>query len=120
MTSRESSVVTETPVSGVVVVRVLGEQDGEGDGLPVLRDILMHSARNAEVERTVLDLSGTEFVDSAFLHLLINVRPAYEQARTKLVIAGPLPVQVRRLFEVTGTMDAFTHADSADDAVRGV
>ncbi|MEV7401812.1 STAS domain-containing protein [Streptomyces sp. NPDC091267] len=118
MMSHESSVVAET-IAGALLVRVRGVQDGDSEDLPLLREILKRAAQSDEADRTVLDLSATGFVDSTFLHVLLNVRPAYEKAGKTLVLAGPLPTQVRRLFEVTGTMGAFTHAETVDAAVQG-
>ncbi|MFJ4970203.1 STAS domain-containing protein [Streptomyces sp. NPDC088755] len=104
-------------VDGAVVVRVRGQQDGDSEGLPVLKEILEEAAGGTDAKHTVLDLSATGFVDSSFLHLLLNARHDYARTGKALVIAGPLPVGVRRLFEVTGTAGAFTHADTVDEAL---
>ncbi|MFJ3582240.1 STAS domain-containing protein [Streptomyces sp. NPDC090127] len=54
--------------------------------------------------RTVIDVADVEFGDSSFLHALVR---AHFQERT-LLIAGPLPSELRRLFQVTGSLRMFT------------
>ncbi|MFF5973358.1 STAS domain-containing protein [Streptomyces sp. NPDC012769] len=60
-------------------------------------------AQDAGAERILLDLSRVTFGDSSFLHELLKAH--YGPGR--LVLVGPLTNQVRRLFELTGTLRLF-------------
>lgn len=53
--------------------------------------------------RTIIDVSEVAFGDSAFLHALIR---AHFQPPI-LIIAGSLPSELRRLFQLTGTLRMF-------------
>ncbi|WEH38461.1 STAS domain-containing protein [Streptomyces sp. NBC_01218] len=99
---------------GFALVRVRGEAD-EKNGAPELTEAL-GAALDEGTERTVVDLSETDFADSAVLHTLLDARARYEDAGVKLVLAGPFRAAVRRLFEVTGTVDAFVMAATVEEA----
>lgn len=103
--------------SGVAVslVRVRGDADGDS-GAPELAEALGAASRKG-APRTVVDLSATGFADSAVLHVLLQARLEHERAGVTLVLAGPLSVTVRRLFDVTGTAGVFEIADSVEAAV---
>ncbi|MFC1418131.1 hypothetical protein [Streptacidiphilus cavernicola] len=51
------------------------------------------------------DLSGVEFADCSLLNTLLLAR-----SRRHLVLAGPLPHEVRRLFDLTSTAAVFGFA----------
>ncbi|MET9949922.1 STAS domain-containing protein [Streptomyces sp. NPDC006339] len=74
----------------------------DGDTVRALREALA-DARDAGAERILLDLSRVTFGDSSFLHELLKAH--YGPGR--LVLVGPLGSQVRRLFELTGTLRLF-------------
>ncbi|WP_327179307.1 STAS domain-containing protein [Streptomyces sp. NBC_01335] len=99
---------------GFALVRVRGDAD-ENSGAPELAEALGAALRMGK-ERTVVDLSETEFADSAVLHTLLDARARHERAGVGLVLAGPFRTAVRRLFEVTGTAGAFTMATSVEEA----
>lgn len=99
---------------GFTLVRVRGEAD-ENSGAPELAEALGAALREGK-ERTVVDLSETEFADSAVLHTLLDARERHEDAGVELVLAGPFRTPVRRLFDVTGTAAAFAMAASVEEA----
>ncbi|MEU6125913.1 STAS domain-containing protein [Streptomyces sp. NPDC047123] len=107
--------VLTTVSDGVVLIRVRGAVD-DWAGPAELVDALTAAADGGE-QRTVVDLSGVDFADSAALHALLHGRRKHEKAGIPLVVAGPLSVNVHRLFEVTGTLDAFRFADDVGTAL---
>ncbi|MER7521224.1 STAS domain-containing protein [Streptomyces sp. NPDC126499] len=93
---RESS-----PAPGTVVLAASGEFDVETVGC------LHHALAEARLEgsrEVVLDVSRVGFGDSSFLHELVSAHFAGH----RLVLAGPLPRQLRQLFALTGTLGLFT------------
>ncbi|GGZ70902.1 STAS domain-containing protein [Streptomyces subrutilus] len=109
----DEPVVTTTTHDDVTVIRLRGNIDE--DSTPVLAGFLTEAATGGP-PRTVVDLSRTRFADSSVLHVLLDAQQAHAAAGTALVLAGPLQVAVRRLFEVTGTASAFRMADSLETA----
>ncbi|MEV6551043.1 STAS domain-containing protein [Streptomyces sp. NPDC051597] len=79
------------------LVQVTGEVDIET--APALEYALLC----AREQRIVVDLSGCGFGDCALLTVLLRAR-----RRGELVLAGPLPAQLQRLFDLTGATTAFT------------
>jgi anti-sigma B factor antagonist len=59
-----------------------------------------------EVPRLVLDVSETTFVDSSVLRELLAANAAARERGGVLVLAG-IPAPVRRLLELTGTLELF-------------
>ncbi|APU38569.1 MULTISPECIES: STAS domain-containing protein [unclassified Streptomyces] len=110
----EEAVVTTTTTRDATVIRLRGEVDE--DSAPSLVGALARAAA-CGLPRTVVDLSGTPFVDSSVLHALLDAQRAHADAGSVLVLAGPLHTAVRRLFEVTGTAAAFRTADSLATAM---
>ncbi|MEU6298158.1 STAS domain-containing protein [Streptomyces erythrochromogenes] len=110
----EEAVVTTTTDHDATVISLHGEVDE--DGAPFLARALARAA-SAGLPRTVVDLSGTPFVDSSVLHALLDAQRAHAAAGALLVLAGPLHTAVRRLFEVTGSAPAFRMADSVTTAM---
>ncbi|GGU81329.1 hypothetical protein GCM10010275_15250 [Streptomyces litmocidini] len=72
------------------------------DTIDCLRDALT-AARQAGAERILLDLADVVFGDCAFLHELVRAH----RGSSRLVLVGPLPAQIRRLLELTGTYPLF-------------
>lgn len=89
-----------------VLVRVTGDIDLET--APVLDYTLLC----VRTQRIVVDLSGCGFADCALLSVLLRAR-----RRGELVLAGSLPIGIQRLFELTGTLGAFTITSDAGDMV---
>ncbi|MEU1485958.1 STAS domain-containing protein [Streptomyces sp. NPDC005752] len=114
MTGDDLRVVVETAHDGVVLIRVRGNLDAWSSSKELV-GALTGAARGGG-RRTVVDLSGVEFADSAGLHALLHGRRKHGDAGMPLVLAGPMTATLHRLFEVTGTLDAFEIADSVDSA----
>ncbi|BAU84424.1 hypothetical protein SLA_3516 [Streptomyces laurentii] len=89
---------SETPSTWFL--RAAGEFDS--DTVPCLREAL-GDARRDDAERILLDVSRVGFGDSTFLDALVEAR----RGPAGLVLVGPLPFQIRRLFEITGTLRLF-------------
>ncbi|WP_369188798.1 STAS domain-containing protein [Streptomyces sp. R08] len=106
---REETVVSETTPDGMTVIRVRGDLDEETS--PALARTLL-AAADSSCSRTLVDLSEVEFADSTALHTLLTAQRAHTAAGTVLVLAGPVQVAVRRLFEVTNAGVAFRWAEN--------
>ncbi|SEE25795.1 anti-anti-sigma factor [Streptomyces sp. TLI_105] len=59
------------------------------------------------VRRIILDMSSVTFADSSLLNVLLSIR-----CSGRLVLAGPLPDQLDRLFEMTGAQTILTVTNS--------
>ncbi|MFE5538528.1 STAS domain-containing protein [Streptomyces sp. NPDC056519] len=102
---RERTQYFATPVTGVacdkrrddVLIHLRGEFDAD------TAHLVSDAIRAWRVDRTVIDLSGVSFADSSLLHTLLDARTGHH-----LVLAGPLPHQLDRLFTITGTRPLFT------------
>ncbi|MFE0775064.1 STAS domain-containing protein [Streptomyces sp. NPDC058861] len=56
---------------------------------------------------TAVDLSRVTFADSMLLNALLEARRRHEADGRELVLIGPLHSAVRRLLDVSGTLDHF-------------
>ncbi|MFB6805190.1 STAS domain-containing protein [Streptomyces sp. NPDC056387] len=59
-------------------------------------------------DRIVIDLSHVSFADSSLLHALLDARIGHH-----LTLAGPLPHQLDRLFDITATRGLFVFTPGA-------
>jgi anti-sigma B factor antagonist len=75
---------------------------GEVDlaSVDVLRSAVF-AALEAGATELVIDLSETEFIDSAGLHLLVDTEREVDRLRGRLAIVCP-PGPMRRVFDITG------------------
>ncbi|SDJ36367.1 STAS domain-containing protein [Streptomyces indicus] len=80
--------------AGTAVVTLHGELDI--DAVPAVRDTLRTAA--AAAPDLVLDLSQVGFADSSVLNLVLWARITLGPR-----LAGPLPAQLARLFDIAGT-----------------
>ena len=86
---------TRREADGIAVVSVGGEVDN--DTAPQLKDAL--SAAFADgAGRVIVDLSGTEFMDSSGLGALVGINKEHGNGRLALVCPRP---QLRKLFEIS-------------------
>ncbi|MFF2197602.1 STAS domain-containing protein [Streptomyces sp. NPDC058157] len=108
------AVVTTTTERDATVISLHGEVDE--DDVPLLVRALARASEGGP-PRTVVDLSGTPFVDSSVLHALLAAQRAHAGRDRVLVLAGPLHTAVRRLLDVTGAAPAFRTADSLATAM---
>ncbi|MFD6346329.1 STAS domain-containing protein [Streptomyces roseolus] len=81
-------------------LRAAGEFDA--DTVACLREAV-GDARRDDAERILLDVYQVGFWDSTFLHALVEAH----RGPAGLVLVGPLPFRIRRLFEITGTLRLF-------------
>ncbi|MDF3301238.1 STAS domain-containing protein [Streptomyces tropicalis] len=97
------------------VVQVGGDVDSES--APRLARALKAGLR-AGTARSVVDLSGTTFADSAILHALLEAQRAHRARGLLMVVAGPFGDSVERLFGVTGTAGYFVLAEDVEAAME--
>jgi len=71
------------------------------------------------VTRLVVDLSGTEYLDSAGLGILVGLLKRVNESALTLVIAGARP-QVKRVFVITKLNQVFTMRDDLASALQEV
>ncbi|MFC8042899.1 STAS domain-containing protein [Nocardia sp. NPDC057353] len=108
---------TRTADSGAVVVRPEGRLDMVA--APDLRKTL-HALADGSAPRVVVDLGGTEFIDSSGLGALISGLKAARQAGGDLRIAAP-STQVRTVLALTKldrVLRSYPSADTAFDTER--
>ncbi len=70
------------------------------------------------IERLVIDLSGTTFIDSSSLGVLIGAHRRLKQRNGSLVVVCDNDVIVKT-FKITGLDGVFTLVRSLDDALNG-
>ncbi|MFE5724762.1 STAS domain-containing protein [Streptomyces erythrochromogenes] len=91
-------VAVKPAADDAVVVICSGEFDMDTVG--ILAAACERDAADAEL--LVLDVAWVAFADSSFLNELIRLRNTRQ-----MVLAGPLPAQLRRMLEMTGALDLF-------------
>jgi anti-anti-sigma factor len=87
---------------GVARVYLAGEFDMENHDALVAA--LLGAAHDPVVERVIVDLSGTTFMDSSGFHALIMARIAAEGADKRFEAVKPTAA-VRRIFEILELRD---------------
>ena len=98
--------------SEVIWIEIGGEI--EMSNAPQLREILLDSCSGA-CPRLVVDLTRVPFIDSTGIGtLVIGLKRAREKGGTFALFA-PQP-RVRRVFEISGLMTAFSVFEAPDDA----
>lgn len=106
---------TRTTQSGVLVIRPEGRLNMVA--APALRKEL-HALVDKGNSRIVVDLSGTEFIDSSGLGALISGLKAARQAGGDLRIAAPTR-QVSTVLELTNLNRVLRSHETADGAFDG-
>ncbi|MEU9027107.1 STAS domain-containing protein [Streptomyces sp. NPDC048383] len=101
------TVAVRSETGGVCRVVCSGEFDLDSIGL--LADACDRQAADADL--LVVDVAGLTFADSAFLGVLVRLRHT-----RRLVLAGPVPGQLRRLLEMTGVLPLFEIRDDSTPA----
>lgn len=66
----------------------------------------VEAARSANSARLIIDLAGVTFMDSTGLRVLLLARESIDGNGRELRLR-PGPRQVQRVFELSGTLDAF-------------
>ena len=102
-------------VGGVPVVTTPEEIDITNAGR--LRSALLEAAA-AGGHRVVVDMSRTQYCDTAGIHALVGAhkRAAAGDGDLRLVITGPT---VLRIFTITGLDQVIPHFTSLDEALTG-
>ncbi|MER5807850.1 STAS domain-containing protein [Streptomyces sp. NPDC002033] len=95
--------------AGVRVIVCAGEFDQETLG--PLQEATDAALADRAVRRIALDITGVEFADSTLLNLLLRLRRS-----GRLVLIGPAPHRLNRLFDLTGAGDLFQMVPSAEEA----
>lgn len=101
--------VTTSTADGVATVMLEGELDIAT--APLLDATLADVERNG-TGTVLLDLARVQFIDSTGLRSLLSARQRAEAAGRKLRLAN-LPVDVERVFDVTGVRRIFDIASPA-------
>ncbi|MCD6363758.1 MAG: STAS domain-containing protein [Synergistetes bacterium] len=100
---------------GVIsVIRVDGEVSVETAG--DLRDIMLREINEGRV-KIIVDLSGTTYIDSTGLGILISGLRKVGKEGGDLKILGPLSPQVKRIFELTRLNRVFEFFDDEQEAL---
>jgi anti-sigma B factor antagonist len=117
MTERRPSFeVATAPLSGAPGVAVRGEVDIQT--APDLSAALEDAIRESEGV-LVVDLSGTDFLDSTGLNVLLRARGLLGREDRELVLvcpAGP----ARRVFEIAGMIDVLALFGSREEAAAAL
>lgn len=108
---------TESGGSGVNIVVLEGEHDL--GTVPLVRDAFKGAGRNGET--LVVDISGTTFVDSSILGILLESRRrAVENEHGFAVVCDGAAEPVRRVLEVTGLAEELPVHPSRDAALEAL
>ena len=106
--------VQSSEQDGVTVVVPVGEFDIST--VEMLREIFASSVTE-ESNRMVLDLSGTEFVDSLALGVMLGAGRRANEWGGWVRLVAPTP-PVRRVLAVTGLDKVFGMYDTVDQAIQ--
>lgn len=71
------------------------------------------------IKRLVVDLSGTDYIDSAGLGILVGLLKRVKESDLKLLVAGAQP-RVQRVFEITGLNQVFAMRADVASALQEV
>lgn len=99
------------------VATVVGELDAYT--APLLRSRLQPLAEGADGSQLIVDLSGVTFLDSTALGVLTGTAKRLRAGGGELLVASADP-RVRRLFELTGLLEAMQLERSLAEAVERV
>jgi anti-anti-sigma factor len=102
------------PHERTVVVELLGEHDLHT--MEKLRHVLASLAASNDV--VVVDLGGTEFLDSTVLKELVNAERITRDRGGRFVLNDGAQPIVRKVLEVSGMLDHFDVVDGWEAAIR--
>jgi anti-sigma B factor antagonist len=123
---RESASIDARGIRPPAAHAIADASPAPGVALAVLHgelDIAAAGALRARVDGAiggralVLDLADVQFIDSAILKELLRARMKLAPAGVRLVLAG-VPRPVRRLMDLTRTLELFETAPDAAEALR--
>lgn len=101
----------------VVVAVITGEIDLSN--ADVIKREIVGSVPNS-ARGVVLDMSGTSYMDSSGVHLLLDLSTRARSRGQSLFVVAPEGSRVRRVVTVAGAADAIALSSSADFARRNV
>jgi len=101
-------------LDGSVVLRLCGELD-VSTAPPFAEAVTTASERGAS--ELLLDIGCLEFVDSTGLRAILAAKALCEQHSCEFAITEPTPA-VKRLFQVTGTLDHLPRTDVEGQRLR--
>lgn len=99
---------------GATVLATSGDIDVQT--APVLRDALAEATAGGFSGHVVLDLSGTDFLDSSALGVLVGVHKRFDADSGRLTIVCDKP-HLLRVFKITRLSDVLTIVPSTDVAL---
>ena len=102
------------PAGDCVVVAVTGDVDNFT--APQLRAEL-EAAFDGDARGVVVDLSGTEFMDSSGLGALVGVSKQHAESGRRLALVCPRP-HLRKLFRISRLDEVLPVFDTLDEALR--
>jgi anti-anti-sigma factor len=88
-----------------VVISVRGELDYED---AELLEAAWQTADHSGLSTTAVDLTQVTFADSMLLNALLDAHRRHHADDRELVLLGPLQPPIRRLLELSGTLEHFT------------
>ena len=105
--------IREGVPQGTALIALAGELD-LSSGAELRAEVDAAAREGASL--LVLDLSGTEFMDSSMLKELLRANAELSQAGTRVVLVAPQP-PIARLLELTRTAELFTIAPDRSTAL---
>lgn len=101
------------PRPGVAVVEVLGEHDLSTTDAALDVFTRLVSAN----ELLIIDLTGTQFIDSSFLATLLRAKATADDQGHLVLLQIDRDTDVGRLLAMTQTLRAFEHVSTRDEAL---
>ena len=112
-----SSLFTTIDMGTVTVVALTLPDMLDSSEFDRLNESLLVLVTDAAHHRWVLDLSGSHYMGSAVLGLLVNVRQRIKGGQGRLVLCGLGP-RLMEIFHATSLVRLFTIARAREEAVR--
>jgi len=102
-------------VDGTALVHAQGEIDLQTEGFfaEALRSALVRG------NSVVVDLSGTDYIDSTGIHLLLRSREEADLVKRSFVLAAPSRL-VRKIFDILGIGKRISIYDTVETALEAV
>lgn len=107
-------IVVTAPLDGVAVVELHGDHDRlTADELEtLLRELTL------EHPLVVVDVTDARFIDSSFLHSLVNADRQAREADNRFVLQLGTRPAVRKTLEVSGLLEILTCVSTREDALK--
>jgi len=107
-------IVVTAPLDGVAVVELHGDHDRlTADELEtLLRELTL------EHPLVVVDVTDARFIDSSFLHSLVNADRQAREADNRFVLQLGTRPAARKTLEVSGLLEILTCVTTREDALK--